>query len=37
MRKEDVRQIDVMALVDSGVYMLTIDASIKTQLGLERT
>ena len=31
----DVRQIKVSALVDSGAYMLTIDTSIKTQLGLE--
>jgi clan AA aspartic protease len=35
MRKEDVRQIKVTALVESGAYMLTIDTSIKTQLGLD--
>jgi clan AA aspartic protease len=35
MKKEDVRQINVTALVDSGAYMLTIDTSIKTQLGLD--
>ena len=31
----NVRQIQVSALVDSGAYMLTIDESIKTQLGLD--
>ena len=32
--KESVRKIEVKALVDSGAYLLTIDESIKTQLGL---
>ena len=32
--KDSVRKIDVKALVDSGAYILTIDESIKTQLGL---
>ena len=31
----DVRQISVSALVASGAYMLTVDESIKTQLGLD--
>ena len=31
--KESVRKIDVKSLVDSGAYLLTIDESIKTQLG----
>ena len=34
MEKDDVRKIEVSALVDSGAYMLTVDESIKTQLGL---
>jgi clan AA aspartic protease len=34
MEQESVRQITVSALVDSGAYMLTIDESIKNQLGL---
>jgi len=34
MANTDVRQVTVKALVDSGAYMLTIDTSIKTQLGL---
>jgi clan AA aspartic protease len=33
--KEDVRQMNVSAMVDSGAYMLTIDESTKTQLGLD--
>jgi len=32
--KDSVRKIEVHALVDSGAYLLTIDESIKTQLGL---
>jgi len=32
--KESVRKIDVKSLVDSGAYLLTIDESIKMQLGL---
>ena len=32
--KENVRKMDVTSLVDSGAYLLTIDESIKTQLGL---
>jgi len=35
MSNTDVRQINVSALVDSGAYMLTVDTSIKTQLGLD--
>jgi clan AA aspartic protease len=35
MKKEDIRQMTVTALVDSGAYMLTFDDSIKTQLGLD--
>jgi len=31
---KDVRQIKVSALVDSGAYLLTIDDSLCTQLGL---
>jgi clan AA aspartic protease len=31
--KESVRKVEVSALVDSGAYLLTIDESIKTQLG----
>ena len=34
MEKDAVRKIDVSALVDSGACMLTVDESIKTQLGL---
>ena len=34
MEKDAVRKIEVSALVDSGAYMLTVDESIKTQLGL---
>jgi clan AA aspartic protease len=34
MEKDDVRKIEVSALVDSGAYMLTVDESVKTQLGL---
>jgi clan AA aspartic protease len=33
--KADVRQMNVSALVDSGVYLLTIDESLKIQLGLD--
>ena len=35
MADTDVRQMKVSALVDSGAYMLTVDTSIKTQLGLD--
>ncbi|MDR0328336.1 MAG: retropepsin-like domain-containing protein, partial [Planctomycetaceae bacterium] len=31
----EVRQMNVSALVDSGAYLLTIDESLKTQLGLD--
>ena len=34
IEKESVRKRDVTALVDSGAYILTIDESIKVQLGL---
>ena len=34
LEKDEVRQMEVTALVDSGAYLLTIDESIKTQLGL---
>jgi len=33
--EKDIKKMDVKALVDSGAYMLTIDTSIKTQLGLD--
>jgi len=35
IKDEDVRQMTVSALVDSGAYLLTIDESLKTQLGLD--
>jgi clan AA aspartic protease len=35
IEKEDVRQMTVSAMVDSGAYMLTLDESAKTQLGLD--
>ena len=35
IKMQDVRQIKVSALVDSGAYMLTFDKSIQTQLGLD--
>jgi len=35
IKHEDVRQMKVSALVDSGAYMLTVDESFKTQLGLD--
>jgi clan AA aspartic protease len=35
IEKEDVRQMNVSALVDSGAYMLTFDETIKRQLGLD--
>ena len=34
LEKDSVRKMEVTALVDSGAYLLTIDESIKTQLGL---
>ena len=34
LEKDSVRKMGVTALVDSGAYLLTIDESIKTQLGL---
>jgi clan AA aspartic protease len=34
IEKDAVRKVGVSALVDSGAYLLTIDESIKTQLGL---
>jgi len=34
MGNADIRQMTVSALVDSGAYMLTVDESIKRQLGL---
>jgi clan AA aspartic protease len=34
IEKDAVRKVEVSALVDSGAYLLTIDESIKTQLGL---
>lgn len=33
----DIRHVEVSALVDSGAYMLTINESIKAQLGLDTT
>ena len=35
LKDKDVRQMTVSALVDSGAYLLTIDETIKTQLGLD--
>ena len=35
MKIQDVRQMTVSALVDSGAYMLTINKSISAQLGLD--
>ena len=35
MADNEVRKVNVSALVDSGAYLLTIDESIKTQLGLD--
>jgi clan AA aspartic protease len=35
IEKKDVRQMDSVALVDSGAYLLTIDESLKAQLGLD--
>jgi len=35
IENENVRRMTVSALVDSGAYMLTIDESTKTQLGLD--
>ena len=34
MGRDNVRKMDVTALVDSGAYLLTIGESMKTQLGL---
>ena len=35
MADKDVRRVEVSALVDSGAYLLTIDESLKSQLGLK--
>ncbi len=35
IKEEDIRQMPVTALVDTGAYMLTIPESIKIQLDLE--
>jgi len=35
IKDKDVRQMKVSALVDSGAYLLTIDETVKRQLGLD--
>ena len=35
LKKKEIRQVKVSALVDSGAYMLTFDRSIQIQLGLD--
>ena len=35
IKKDEIRYIDVNAMVDSGAYMLAINESIKIQLGLD--
>lgn len=37
LNKEEVRSLEVVAMVDSGAYMLAINESIKEQLGLSVT
>ena len=34
IKQEDIRKAEVRALVDSGAYMMCINESLKTQLGL---
>ena len=34
LQKEDIRSVEVTAMVDSGAYMLAINETIKEQLGL---
>ncbi len=35
LKKEDVRSMEITAMVDSGAYMLAINETIKNQLGLD--
>ena len=35
LKKEEIRSMQVTAMVDSGAYMLTINENIKAQLGLD--
>ncbi len=35
LKKEEIRTIQITAMVDSGAYMMTINESIKDQLGLD--
>ena len=35
LKKEEVRTINIRALVDSGAYMMAINQTVKAQLGLE--
>jgi clan AA aspartic protease len=35
LKKEDVRSMTVTAVVDSGAYMMAINETVKTQLGLD--
>ena len=36
LREDEVRKLNVTALVDSGAYMLAINENIQQQLGLEK-
>ena len=35
LKKEEIRSMQITAMVDSGAYMLTINENIKAQLGLD--
>ena len=35
LKKEEIRSMQITAMVDSGAYMLTINETIKAQLGLD--